>query len=638
MTVGFRSFRARLLTLVLALLAGALAAALLVVSRVTTAQAEATTRRSLEVAQSVFERIITQRDKQLASSVQLLGGDFAFKQAVGTRDPDTIRWAAMNHQKRIGADLLLVTDETGKLLADSSGRRRPGSSLKRIPIVGKACGGELCTAVLFLDGVLMQAAAAPLLAPDPIGTILAGFRVDDGLARELKRMTLAEVTFLAEGRAQATTLPGGAAPALEGALGHLAPPGGFAAPPRLPGTTLLALAGERYLTLSVPIGGRAIAVLQRSWDAALAPIRALQRTILFVGLLALAAAALVGLGIAHGVAGPVRTLAAATERIVQGRFDTPILIRQRDEIGQLGAAFNHMQKGLAEREKIRDVLNKTVSPEIAEELLRHGQLRLGGEEREMTVLFSDIRGFTSISEGLSPQDLITQLNDYLTGMTEAVEKCGGVVDKYIGDAIMALFGAPIAHPDDAHRAQRAALAMLTALNEHNADRAKAGRPAWASGIGLNTGVSIAGNMGSETRLSYTVIGDAVNLSSRLEGLTKTYGVRIIVSDATRRAGEGVFVYRVLDVVRVKGKKEPVQIFELLSVGAASSPPGWVTQFEHGFSAYTSGNWKGASAAFEEVLVEHPGDGPSRLYLDRLKVLSAAPPPPNWDGVFTHTTK
>jgi adenylate cyclase len=190
---------------------------------------------------------------------------------------------------------------------------------------------------------------------------------------------------------------------------------------------------------------------------------------------------------------------------------------------------------------------------------------LGGEEREVTVLFSDVRSFTTMCEALAPQEVLGILNRYFTRMSAIVEAHGGVVDKYVGDAIMALFGAPLANPDDADRAMETALEMCEALDELNTQQQVRGYPAIKVGIGINTDVVIAGNMGSQTRLNYTVIGDGVNLASRLEGLTKTpeYATRIIISRRTLAKAKGQYQTRPLGEVAVKGKQKPTEIYALL---------------------------------------------------------------------------
>ena len=219
---------------------------------------------------------------------------------------------------------------------------------------------------------------------------------------------------------------------------------------------------------------------------------------------------------------------------------------------------------LRERDRVRDLLGKVVSREVATELLRK-DVTLGGEERAVTVLFSDLRNFTSMSELLSPQEMLGVLNRYFTRMSAIVETHGGVVDKYMGDALMALFGAPLGHPNDADRAIQTALEMTEALDDLNRQWHQRGLPTIGVGIGINTDVVVAGNMGSETRLNYTVIGDGVNLASRLEELTKTpgYEARIIISGSTLAAARERYRTRRLGEVAVKGKQKPTEIFALL---------------------------------------------------------------------------
>jgi adenylate cyclase len=257
----------------------------------------------------------------------------------------------------------------------------------------------------------------------------------------------------------------------------------------------------------------------------------------------------------------VQQLAAHTREVASGDYTRRLELPRADELGQLATAFNQMTAGLAERDRVRDLLGKVVSPEIAAQLLR-SDLQLGGEEREVTILFSDLRNFTTLSEQLPPHEVLTLLNRYLDRMSAVVEKHGGVIDKYIGDALMALFGAPVALPHAAARAIAAARDMRAALTELNRELAAEGKPPLALGIGINTARVIAGNMGSKTRLNYTVIGDGVNLAARLETLTKEadYAAPIIVSEATAHAANATAELRALGRVTVKGKTEAVKIY------------------------------------------------------------------------------
>ncbi len=265
------------------------------------------------------------------------------------------------------------------------------------------------------------------------------------------------------------------------------------------------------------------------------------------------------------------------------------------------------------------------------------KLGLGGERRELTVLFSDIRGFTTISEGLAPEDLTALLNEYLTPMTDLVFAHRGTLDKYMGDAIMAFYGAPIAFADHPHAACHTALEMMSVLAELRQGWRQRDLPEIDIGIGINTGVMSVGNMGSVNRFDYTVMGDHVNLGSRLEGLNKQYGSHVIVSEFTRAAIGDAFTCRELDSVAVKGKQEPVHIFELLHAGPPTGQDAWIAEFDAALAAYRAQRWFDAIAGFK-ALAEARGDGPARIFIERCRQMHAAPPGEGWDGVFRMKTK
>ena len=226
-------------------------------------------------------------------------------------------------------------------------------------------------------------------------------------------------------------------------------------------------------------------------------------------------------------------------------------------------------KTLTEEENvkyIRSTFSKFVSKDVVNELLANPEsLKLGGEKKEITIFFSDIRGFTNISESLSPEELVGLLNDYLSEMTEIVLAYKGTVDKYMGDAIMAFWGAPVPEPDHAYLACLAAVEQLTVLKRLQQKWRDEGKPNIDIGIGLNTGFAVVGNMGSSHRMDYTVMGDTINLGSRLEGTNKVYTTKIIISDNTYEKVKDKIIARQLDVIRVKGKNEPVEIYELLDI-------------------------------------------------------------------------
>jgi adenylate cyclase len=293
-----------------------------------------------------------------------------------------------------------------------------------------------------------------------------------------------------------------------------------------------------------------------------------------------------------------------------------------------------------EKKKIRGAFQYYLTASVINEMLKDpSKLKLGGDKKDLTVLFSDIRGFTTISEKMTPEDLVHFLNEYLTAMTNLVFKYDGLLDKYMGDAIMAVFGAPLDQPDHAVRACRTALGMMEELKTLQKKWAEDGRPFLNIGIGINSGDMVVGNMGSDMRFDYTVMGDSVNLGSRLEGINKEYGTNIVISEYTYAAIKDVLLCRELDSVRVKGKKLPVKIYELL--GEKEDAEKWeksVNLFEEGLSKYKQGLWDEAIAAFRKVLEVRPDDAPAKLYIDRCQELKKKPPEGPWDGVFTMTRK
>jgi adenylate cyclase len=281
-------------------------------------------------------------------------------------------------------------------------------------------------------------------------------------------------------------------------------------------------------------------------------------------------------------------------------------------------------------------LDPTIVDQVSENPQR---LKLGGESRELTVLFSDIRGFSTIAEGLSPEALVHLLNEYLTIMTRVVFRDHGLLDKYIGDGLMAVYGAPLQDPDHAYRACRSALEMMQELRALQARWAAQGLPFLNIGIGINTAVMVVGNMGSDLRFDYTVMGDGVNLASRLEGANKEYGTNIIVSESTWAQVRERLATRELDVIRVQGKGQPTRIFEVLGISPlAPDRVAMVRSFETGLRAYRAQQWEDAIQRFQHVFEVVPGDPPSRLYIERCKTFMGARPPADWDGVYTMHTK
>jgi adenylate cyclase len=271
--------------------------------------------------------------------------------------------------------------------------------------------------------------------------------------------------------------------------------------------------------------------------------------------------------ISRRVSKPIALLARATQEVAAGRYDKVVLAvetDQKDEVGVLSRSFQNMVEGLKEREKIRGVLNKVVSKDIADEILQ-GNIHLGGEERISTVLFVDIRGFTKMTEHLAPHEVIALLNEFMTKMSLFIDKEGGVIDKYIGDAIMALYGAPIQQEDSAWRAIKTAIGMTQSMQEWNVERAKLGLQPIASGVGIHTGPVVAGNMGAESRLNYTVVGANVNLAARLCDMAKP--MQILTTDATLDANaiRSKVNFQEEPFVEVKGFSEKIRTYAILGL-------------------------------------------------------------------------
>jgi adenylate cyclase len=307
---------------------------------------------------------------------------------------------------------------------------------------------------------------------------------------------------------------------------------------------------------------------------------------------------------------------------------------------QLGTLV--MIEDISNEKRVKSTLSRYMDPDLADRLLAadpHEQI-LGGNESLVTILFSDVRGFTSIAEELGAQRTVALLNEYFELMVECISAQAGMLDKFIGDSVMAAFGLPVEREDDADRALRAAISMLRSLAEWNVEREQRREPTIEIGIGLNTDSVVAGNIGSQKRMDFTIIGDGVNVASRLESACKQYGASILLSQTTQRSLKGVYRLREVDRVVVKGKSEPVSIFECLDHHDASSFPNLmeaVGAFNEGLARYRDGEFEQAARWFEEARKANPEDRLPSLYVDRCATLSSAPPA-NWDGTWVLTEK
>jgi len=300
-----------------------------------------------------------------------------------------------------------------------------------------------------------------------------------------------------------------------------------------------------------------------------------------------------------------------------------------------------MIEDISNEKRMKATMSRYMDPSLTDQLMDGEENILGGVSDMATVLFSDIRGFTTLTEELGAQSTVSLLNEYFTIMVDCIQKEGGMLDKFIGDAIMAAFGMPVSHGDDEDRAVRAAIAMINELYAWNTVRQDRGEKPVDIGIGLNTDTVVSGNIGSPKRMDYTMIGDGVNLAARLESACKQYFARILVSENTFQKLRGTYYAREIDLVVVKGKTAPVGVYEILDYHTEDTFPHMMdvlNHFKHGLEKYRQGNWERAISAFQDALQGNPTDKLSQLYIERCEHLRANPPEGEWNGVWVLKSK
>ncbi|HVM96558.1 MAG TPA: adenylate/guanylate cyclase domain-containing protein, partial [Candidatus Acidoferrales bacterium] len=312
---------------------------------------------------------------------------------------------------------------------------------------------------------------------------------------------------------------------------------------------------------------------------------------------------------------------------------------ERGEAKKLGSLL--VVEDISTEKRIKSTMSRYMDPNLADQLLAGGNDAMGGKSVTATVLFSDIRSFTSITEELGAHGTVSLLNEYFTIMVDCIQREGGMLDKFIGDAIMAVFGLPVSHDDDEDRAVRAAIAMISELRRWNLQRLEDGKKPLDMGIGLNTDSVVSGNIGSPKRMDYTIIGDGVNLASRLESACKQYAARILLSENTYRKLRGTYRIREVDRVVVKGKNEPVGVYEVLDYHSEDTFPNLmeaVNFFKAGIAHYRRTDWDKATAAFAEALALNPHDKLAQIYIERCNEMRANHPGDGWDGVYVMKSK
>jgi len=368
-----------------------------------------------------------------------------------------------------------------------------------------------------------------------------------------------------------------------------------------------------------------------------------QRQAMVIAAVLTALAAALGLVFAVLVSGgmtrPVRRLLEGAHAVEAGRLDETLPVTSQDEIGHLTVAFNRMVEQLRHKERMRETFGKYVDPRIVEGLIDRPMLAVDGQRRVMTVLFCDVKGFTGASEGMTPQGLVKVMNRYFSVMSAPIRDHGGVIDKYIGDAIMAYWGPPFTeNADQARLASLAALDMLERVAPLRAEfpellGVRSLPISFDIRIGIATGEALVGSIGSELMMSYTVMGDTVNLASRLEGANKVYGGRVLVSAATVAGADEAIETREIDRVVLLGQTQQQAIFEIMGRKGKLTPVQVElrTHYSEGLAAYRGRHWDEARRAFAAALESVPNDGPSMTFIKRIDDLATNPPGDGWDG-------
>jgi adenylate cyclase len=645
MSLQFQHFQTRLLVYLLLPLLLVLGAIYFAVDRANTANANAIIKRDLETGVTNFNAAINDRNENLAIASDALTGDYAFRQAYNT-DRLTLLSAINNLLGRIAsADFIAMVDAgTHQIKVDTHRPQLQGVAPEWLPLITAAEAldnqGKFPEAsdVIVLDGHPYHVTVLPFLNPGLAAWVAIGFDVGGSFTADFKRSVSADVSVLFKdadkpwqisGSTLPEPLPAQLATAFSGSSGPY---------------TQVQLGGEAYVSLASPLSksGDVQVLLQRSLAAQLQPFKSLEQRLFTIFAIGVIMLLLLLTLLSRTVTRPLELLTGGARRIAAGDYRQQVEIPHKDEIGELAAAFNAMAIGLAEKEQVRALLGKVVSPAIANELMSK-QPELGGEEREVTVLFTDIRGFTAMCEGYTPRQILALLNDCFTMLSAVIEQHDGVVDKYIGDALMALFGAPVADAAAATKALHAALAIKPALAGLNRSLLARGLAPLTMGIGINTARVVVGNMGSQSRLNYTAIGDGVNLASRLEGLNKLYHAPIIASASTAAAAPQ-FLWLPLDLVRVKGRQEPVRVFEPLCERNAASAAllAAVSLFETFLQKWQTGDWPAAAELLEHYAsaagkLPEINNGLIALYRQRLQLFRQSTPTA-WDGVCTYDEK
>ncbi|HVZ80600.1 MAG TPA: adenylate/guanylate cyclase domain-containing protein [bacterium] len=575
-------------------------AILLILSTRIRSEEDATLLTDIQRTFSVFESFVSSERENLRDKAVLMSGLPRLTAALDVKKPkfadmaNTVSELCLDLSDSVKAPpLFIVTDKKGNILYDShhppqaildlrAGKDpAPGPEPTPLPAGGwpniqaALSGKDSQGAFLYVDPgaakpvtTTYQAVTYPIFSPgrNILGALVLGFSLDKELAEHMKQMTKSEIAFLVRDRVMASTWPEDKSDYLAGQLKPFLPTEAMWKEKSLSPYTPISLGNEEYRAEFAPIKdslGTAIGsyAILRSEDQALAFQKNLQQTIVIIGVGGVTFAIVMALFIARRITHPLTALLSGVQEVGKGNLQVQVKPETHDELGVLARSFNDMIQGLREKERVTNILGKYISPEVAKKVLGDTEgLALRGERRECVVMFTDIRGFTAFSENMAPEKLVKDLNEYFTLMVDVVFKYEGTLDKFIGDAIMAVWGAPVPFEDKELRAVKAALDMQYALGQYNKARIDRNQPPLTMGVGLNSGVVVSGNLGSDKRTDYTVIGEEVNLASRL--CSKAAPGQVLISESMFRKLKGLVEMRALEPIVLKGFSEAVKVYEV----------------------------------------------------------------------------
>ncbi len=546
-------------------------------------------------------------------------------------------------------DIFIITNAEGVMLYSKAAPERFGGDLSHLSIWGRLENRPFAEETWFpglsspiasflpagAGDAVFHIIAVPVFFNDAFyGLVICGQRIDKRTLLTIKGITGTDLALYLQNRVIATTLPH---PIVQkGALDVLIPSNNndsFV-------ISDLAVGKERFLAMGFPIipdermpeGGF---VALRSYSRAISFFIELRNMFFILAAVILLITLFFSFILAKGITRPVKQLADAASMIGKGNLNTHVTVKSGDEIEYLGDAFNDMIKGLKERDFIQQTFERYVSANVADEIIRNPDLlHLGGQKKEVTIFFTDIGNFSTLAEGLEAPQVVSLLNQYFQGMSEAILAHDGTINQFQGDAIFAFWGAPLDQPDHPLRACRAALACLSFLNQMESNWREKGLAPRTYRFGINTGEALVGNIGSTSRFEYTLIGDEVNLASRLESANKFYGTQILITEKTHTLVKDRIITREVDHIRVVGRSNPVRVYEPVCEIEKQDETvlKWVRRFEKGLAYYRNGRWQEALDWFNKTVTLRKEDGPSKVFVERCRTYEKNPPPGNWDGV------